>query len=271
MQKILVLTAAILSLAAAALGFLNRNRLIEAKSQASSVKEQLDSTSKRADKTAADLKAANEKLSALSADSDKNTADLAQAKDERDKAVAAQADLQKQVADKDTVIAQQKTDMAAKDQRIADLESKAAQTTQPAAAATDDLKKQVEEKDLLNTSLQTKQKELETQLAALKERDAQRKTMTMKPGLTGRVLAVNSSWNFVVLSLGDRNGVVNGAEMLVYRGNQLLGKVRITSVEPSTSIADIVANSVRNGFSIQPGDSVIYPNPAANSDSPAVP
>ena len=48
------------------------------------------------------------------------------------------------------------------------------------------------------------------------------------------------------------------AEMLIKRGNQLVGKVRVTSVEPSTSIADIVANSVPRGLSIQPGDNVIY-------------
>jgi hypothetical protein len=46
--------------------------------------------------------------------------------------------------------------------------------------------------------------------------------------------------------------------MLVKRGAQLIGKIRITSVEPSTSIADIVANSTPRGLVIQPGDSVIY-------------
>ena len=51
---------------------------------------------------------------------------------------------------------------------------------------------------------------------------------------------------------------MNNAELLVKRGTQLIGKVRVTSVEPSTSIADIVANSVPQGATISPGDSVIY-------------
>ena len=80
----------------------------------------------------------------------------------------------------------------------------------------------------------------------------------MRNRLEGRILAVNPAWNFVVLSLGDKNGVVNNAELLVKRGTQLIGKVRVTSVEPSTSIADIVANSVPQGASIAPGDDVIY-------------
>ena len=80
----------------------------------------------------------------------------------------------------------------------------------------------------------------------------------MRNGLQGRILAVNPAWNFVVLNLGDRNGVVNNAELLVKRGTQFMGKVRVTSVEPSTSIADIVANSVPQGATISPGDDVIY-------------
>lgn len=91
----------------------------------------------------------------------------------------------------------------------------------------------------------------------------------MRKGLEGKILAVNPSWNFVILNLGDRNGVVNNAEMLInrmtQRGPMMIGKVRITSVEPSTSIADIVVNSVRQGTSVQPGDTVIYSGPGDDS------
>ncbi|MEO8206512.1 MAG: hypothetical protein ABI615_10050, partial [Chthoniobacterales bacterium] len=57
---------------------------------------------------------------------------------------------------------------------------------------------------------------------------------------------------------GDRNGVISNTEMLIKRNNQLIGKVRITSVERTTSIADIVSNSVPKGVTVQPGDKVIY-------------
>jgi cell shape-determining protein MreC len=96
------------------------------------------------------------------------------------------------------------------------------------------------------------------QLASLQKEKEDRAHQKMRNGLSGRVLAVNPAWNFVVLSLGDKNGVVNNAELLVKRGSQFIGKVRVTSVEPSTSIADIVANSVPQGTTISPGDNVIY-------------
>ena len=73
----------------------------------------------------------------------------------------------------------------------------------------------------------------------------------------GTVLAVNQAWNFVVLNLGSRQGIAKNTEMLVQRGNQLIGKVRVTSIEASTSIADIVVRSIPRGLSVMPGDAVI--------------
>jgi hypothetical protein len=116
----------------------------------------------------------------------------------------------------------------------------------------------VKELEALVASLQDKLKGNESQLATLQEKDKAREQGLMRKGLEGRVLAVNPAWNFVVLSIGDRQGVSNNAELLLKRGGQYLGKVRITSVEPSTSIADIVANSLPSGVAVQPGDSVIY-------------
>lgn len=267
MQKILVIVVVALSLATAALGYLNRSKLSESIAAASRYKDESAANAKKADKTASELKTANEKLAIAGTDAEKNATEVTELRSKAAKATSALTDVQKQVADKEAVITQQKSDMAAKDARISQLESKANSTiTQPTQGASDDLKKQLEEKDILTTSLQTKLKDQETQLSALKEREAQRRSKSMRSGLEGRILAVNTAWNFVVLSLGDRNGVINNAEMLIKRGTQLIGKVRITSVEPSTSIADIVANSVRSGLTVQPGDTVIYMGPGEEAE-----
>jgi cell shape-determining protein MreC len=265
MQKILIIVAAVLSLGAASLGFLNHGKLVSAKNDADSNKQQLDKVNKSLTTALADAKAKTEKLALVNTDQEKLTAENADLKAQVAKSSTGSADIQKQLADRDATIAQQKTDMAAKDTHIADLEAKANSSEKPVAAPSDDLKKQLEEKDILTTSLQAKLKDQESQLAALKQREAQRRTKSMQNGLEGRILAVNPSWNFVVLSLGDRNGVVNNAEMLIKRGSQLIGKVRITSVEPSTSIADIVVNSLRSGLSVQPGDTVIYAGPGEDA------
>lgn len=265
-QKIIVLAAVVFSLAAAALGFLNRGKLVETKAEVSKFQSESAANAKRAEKVSVDLKAANEKIATAGSEAEKTASELAELKSQNAKTTGVLTDLQKQLADKDSLIAQQKTDMAAKDTRISELETKAAQSATPTNNPTDELKKQLEEKDLLTVSLQSKIKDQETQLSALKEREALRKSKSLRPGLEGRILAVNTSWNFVVLSLGDRNGVISGAEMLIKRGVQLVGKVRITSVEPSTSIADIVPNSVRGYLAVQPGDSVIYSGPSEDNE-----
>ena len=79
-----------------------------------------------------------------------------------------------------------------------------------------------------------------------------------RAGVHGSVLAYNQAYNFVVLNLGARNGVEPNSEMLVLRDGTLLGKIRISSVEPATAIGDIISNSLARGVQVQPGDSVIY-------------
>lgn len=266
MQKLLVIATIALSVATAALGFLNKTKLSESQAEATKFKTESAANATKAEKTAADLKTTSEKLAIATTDSEKNVTEMTNLKEQASKAATALTDVQKQNTEKDAIITQQKSDLAAKDAKITELESKSSVAAKPAKSESEDLKKQLEEKDILNTSLQSKLKDQESQLAALKEREADRRKKQMRNGLEGRILAVNSSWNFVVLSLGDRNGVINNAEMLIKRGPQLIGKLRITSVEPSTSIADIVANSVRAGFSVQPGDNVIYMGPGDETE-----
>ena len=78
------------------------------------------------------------------------------------------------------------------------------------------------------------------------------------PGIRGTVLAVNPAYNFVVLSLGARQGVEANSEMLVLRGGSYIGKIRISSVEPATAIGDIITSSLARGVQVQPGDIVVY-------------
>ncbi len=78
----------------------------------------------------------------------------------------------------------------------------------------------------------------------------------MPRGLNGNIVAVNTEWNFVVLDIGSREGLVKDAYMLVHRGDQLIGKVRITQAAEHMAIADI-----ENEWAVSPmeeGDRVLY-------------
>jgi hypothetical protein len=85
-----------------------------------------------------------------------------------------------------------------------------------------------------------------------------RRAVTRAPGVRGTVLAVNQAYNFVVLNLGGRQGLESNSEMLVLRNGTVIGKIRVSSVEPATAIGDIVTSSLARGVQVQPGDTVIY-------------
>jgi myosin heavy subunit len=260
MHKPLLFAAIILSLGAAAVGYLNHDKLVNLKSEVAKANAESQDSLKKLQNANKELKASKEKADQAAKEVEKNSGDLADLRSQLSSATSGLSDLQKENSDIKAKLAQKDSDMAAKDSRIAELESKGSGGS-ASGSGSDEAKKQLEEQNILMAKLEAKLKDQESQLSLLKEREAQRRTKIMRNGLEGRILAVNPSWNFVVLSLGDRNGVVNNSEMLIKRGTQLIGKIRITSVEPSTSVADIVANSVRNGLSVQPGDSVIYLGP----------
>ena len=77
----------------------------------------------------------------------------------------------------------------------------------------------------------------------------------MPPGVTGKVTFVNRTWNFVVLDVGLSNGVVPNGELIVFRGkNGFLGKIKVTSAEENSAVADILPDIKGD---IQVGDSVL--------------
>ena len=75
-------------------------------------------------------------------------------------------------------------------------------------------------------------------------------------GLAGKVIEVNDEWNFIVIDLGAEDRLVESAEALVHRADQLLGKVRISQVDETMAVADVLLDW-RKG-SIQVGDSIAF-------------
>ena len=59
-------------------------------------------------------------------------------------------------------------------------------------------------------------------------------------GLTGEILLVMSDWNFVILNVGRDKGLSRNTEMLVHRDDQLVGRVRVSSVEKELAVAEIM-------------------------------
>ena len=263
MPKILIGISALLMALALLLGFLNTSKVKSLRNEivtSTSARETSDRSRMASEKK---LKAS---LTDLTAAASKATAAEA-------KATSAEADLTKAQNEK----AELESKLQASEGQVADLQKRVADATVggvPGApegvspnelkAMLDDTKHQLEAAEQEKSILADKVRAAQDRVAAIEEEKKRRESGVNSPGVHGTILAVNQAYNFVVLSMGDRQGVVPNSEMLVMRRGALIGKIRISSVEPTTSIGDIITNSLARGVQVQPGDTVIY---AGNTNS----
>lgn len=256
MGKILLFVSFLIVLLSAVLGFLNKGKYSEVLAKASEAEEALKA--KSTELTAKDkaLTEATGKVATITAEKEQIQAQVASATSAAETAKSQVADLTSKVTAAEEATKAKEAELAAANQKLVEASTNSAASQTPTSSPDD--KAMIEELKTVNAKLQGDVDSLKVQVDAAQKIAADRAALKMRDGVEGRVLAVNPAWNFVVLNLGDKQGVVNNAELLVKRGRQLVGKVRITSVEPSTSIADIVANSVPSGTVISPGDNVIF-------------
>lgn len=256
MGKILLFISLAVIFATAVLGFINRGTYFETKTTLADTEQTLGQTKQALATEEANLKSKVEELTTVTSERDQAISKAEAEETAKNQAKQQVEDLQKQITQKEDEIKQVGENLATAQARITELE--AAQTSGGTTEPSSDVAAELAEKTALVEKLQGDLDASRQQLTDLRKKEADRQALKMRDGLQGRVLAVNQAWNFVVLNLGDKNGVVNNAEMLVKRGNSLIGKVRITSVEPATSIADVIPSSVPQGVSIAPGDNVIF-------------
>jgi len=77
-------------------------------------------------------------------------------------------------------------------------------------------------------------------------------------GLKGNVVAVDPKYDFVVLDIGGDQGVLERGVMLINRRGVLVGKVRIATVGPQRSVANVLPDSRNPALEVMEGDQVIY-------------
>jgi predicted RNase H-like nuclease (RuvC/YqgF family) len=85
--------------------------------------------------------------------------------------------------------------------------------------------------------------------------------VTLPASLKGKVMAVDPKWQFVVLDIGENQGVLKDGELLVSRDGKLVGKVVVSSVQRNRCIANLVPGWQLGD--IFEGDQVIPAHPAS--------
>ncbi len=253
MPKILLLLSAALLLISGGLSYVNKNKLVASLTEA---------------------KDAHQKLTVSQGETTRARTDQRKAQQDAKDAIQRAADAQTaldgaktQVTDLQNQVKTATDNVAVKDKEISDLNAKFAGLPKsdpngPAvdiAKQIDDLKRSRDELQLVKDSLENQLKSSQAQLVSAQRREQSVIDKSIMLGLRGRVLAVNREYNFVVLDLGSSKGVSSNTTLIVQRGGSLVGRVRTVSVEPSQTVADIIAGSVPAGVIVQPGDTVIFP------------
>ena len=226
------------------------------------VKDKINTTLQQRDesrKTAKEEGEAHRKFEKLANDTAaalKRTNDLLVATiDERDKAVAENAELTKKNAGLTENL--QKT-TAERDSAQNDLAAWKAlgipiehikETLASLKNVTEERDAIAEEKRILSKKLETLQSKYDFVTGRIDE-------VVLPTGLKGKVLAADPRYDFVVLDIGDKQGVRENGRMLVNRNGKLIAKVQIKSVQADRSIANVMPGWKLD--EIMEGDQVLY-------------
>jgi len=132
---------------------------------------------------------------------------------------------------------------------------------QQAATATKEIKRlqdTVSTMDIENKVLLQKLKKTENELAIYTKKEYH---VPLPPGLLGKVIVSDPKWNFVVLNVGEEQGVLQYGELLVNRNGKLVAKVRVSTVEKDRSVANVLPGWQLG--EVMEGDQVIPAYPAS--------
>jgi hypothetical protein len=205
-----------------------------------------DSAKTEAEKKAKAATTAAEKTAAELATTRKDLEDAsAQATQQRTRADKYFGDLNKATADKNAAQEQLARWSALRiepDQVIA-LQNDLKSTREKAAALSDQEK--ILTRNIANLKNKLSKYEDEAQVVEM-------------PGLKGTVVAVDPKWDFVILDVGTTQGAKAGGQLLVRRGDKLVGKIRIISVEDSRSVANVISGWKQGDVAVAAGDVVLY-------------
>jgi hypothetical protein len=247
--RISLIIALVASLAATGIGFVyvkdkivtTMNERDQEKSQKEIAQKELASTKKTLKKTEEDLTTTKQ--------------DLASTRTKLQSETARANDLDKQKTELTGELADAKGARDAAQQKLIqwDLIGRTPDQVKQALA---DLKSTTKERDVVSAENKTLLRERNRLQAKLDELIGPPQDPPLPIGLKGHIVAVDPKYDFVVLDIGENEGVLERGVMLVNRGGKLVAKVRITSVSPERSIANVLPEWRQ--AEVFEGDQVLY-------------
>jgi hypothetical protein len=247
--RICLIAAVVLSLAVAVLNFVTVKEKIT-----TTIKERNDFHTERDAEALAKTKAlklAKDTQTTL----DKTKAELVNTTDERDKAVADAASQNKRANDLADNLKKTQTTLDSAQNELAAWHALGPKITEIKATLAS-LKTITEERDAMADErriLTRARDNLQAKLDSIIHPEIE---PPMTPGLKGKVLVTDPKYDFVVLDVGENQGVVPNGRFLVNRNGKLIAKVRVMSMESNRCIANVMPGWKIS--EVMEGDQVLY-------------
>ena len=142
-------------------------------------------------------------------------------------------------------------ELTGKLQTATDEAAAAKKTVEELTAKVTDLNAQVATLNSAKTTLEDKVKTLTAEVNNFKGNP-----VPLPEGLAGKVLAVDKTWNFVVVDVGHKSGGLVGGKLIVSHGDKSIGKIKIVQLLEDKAIADILIQNDPK-VAIEAGDGVM--------------
>lgn len=244
-------------LAGLAVGGLN---FVKVKEKIVDLQTRLQQQTERADKAEKERDDTKRELTKTKTELTQTQATLKATTEERDKAVA-EATSQSKRADKlneDLNKTRTERDEAQQELTAYKVSGMTPQQVANANKQIKDLSNNLAGSQEENRLLGQKIRKVENELAIYKEPGH---IVPLPPTLQGKVLVSDPKWQFVVLNVGEDQGVLPSGELLINRGGKLVAKVKISSVQKDRSVANVIPGWQLG--EIFEGDLAIPANPAS--------
>jgi hypothetical protein len=262
MTKLLLIISIVALLGSGAISFLNRQSLVKNRDDkdkinaeiAKILEEKGDPYVENAKKLKEDLDAVKRTLAENEATLELTTSNMTTAKREIETEKAKEGPLV--------------TEIQKFNKLLSDLQAKFPGMKAPdIAAKIEELKKSekslTEEQEALLAEVDVLAKRADANMAEvqrLEEKQLGRAVGIARNSAQATITAINQDWGFAVFNAGEDMGVSLDSKLYIKRGTQILGRLKVISVEPRLTVANIDAKSVRDGATIMPGDKVIFGN-----------
>lgn len=189
--------------------------------------------------TKAELEQTRQELADTKAELESTQAQLESAKEEI-------AQLQETVAAKNREIAEKDQQIAAVEDEKAELEGTISTLEQQVSEQEQTIAQQEADKETLTQQLERCEGDLNRTSG----------TVVMREGVEGTIVYANDEWNFVIIDVGNKDSAAVGAEMIIHRGDNMIGKLRIKDVKDHFSVCEVLPEYQTEA--VKEGDHVLY-------------